>query len=179
MASIMMRRLSAGARVNLGGPLHTVGRRCTASLTGKQNPKTMESNILGSSSIKEGATIVEGFNHQGFTVGGIKHIGSVALFPRFSLLWKVSKVADISEDTLSLFTKFDPPIEILVIGTGSTIAPIDPKIRAFLTSKRIAVEVLDTGNACATFNFLSQEGRVAGAALIPPGSPRPDDSAST
>uniref|UniRef100_A0AAZ3SSH2 NADH:ubiquinone oxidoreductase complex assembly factor n=1 Tax=Oncorhynchus tshawytscha TaxID=74940 RepID=A0AAZ3SSH2_ONCTS len=58
--------------------------------------------------------------------------------------------------------------EVLVLGTGGRSERIDPKVLALLKSKGIAVEVQDTPNACATFNFLSSERRVVAAGLIPP-----------
>lgn len=58
--------------------------------------------------------------------------------------------------------------EILVLGTGARLERINPSVLALLRSKGIAVEVQDTPNACATFNFLTSEKRAAAAALIPP-----------
>uniref|UniRef100_A0A673GKB8 Uncharacterized protein n=1 Tax=Sinocyclocheilus rhinocerous TaxID=307959 RepID=A0A673GKB8_9TELE len=59
---------------------------------------------------------------------------------------------NITVASLSLFYLLEPRI-ILVLGTGK---------------KGIVVEVQDTPNACATFNFLSNEERLAAAGLIPP-----------
>lgn len=87
--------------------------------------------------------------------------------------------------------------EILVLGTGARLERINPSVLALLKKKGIAVEVQDTvkffrvvennflqdrksfatelnfpqfvqPNACATFNFLTAERRVAAAGLIPP-----------
>lgn len=41
-------------------------------------------------------------------------------------------------------------------------------VKDYLKSKGIALEVQDTHNACAAFHYLMDEGRLAGAALIPP-----------
>uniref|UniRef100_A0A673GH01 Uncharacterized protein n=1 Tax=Sinocyclocheilus rhinocerous TaxID=307959 RepID=A0A673GH01_9TELE len=72
-------------------------------------------------------------------------LGPCAVLPPALLQWNVS--------VLSLFYLLEPRIKVLVLGTGK---------------KGIVVEVQDTPNACATFNFLSNEERLAAAGLIPP-----------
>ncbi|XP_045931797.1 NADH dehydrogenase [ubiquinone] 1 alpha subcomplex assembly factor 3 isoform X2 [Micropterus dolomieu] len=81
---------------------------------------------------------------------------------------KVGSYKDITEESVSLFHMLEPRIEILVLGTGARLERINPSVLALLRSKGIAVEVQDTPNACATFNFLTSEKRAAAAALIPP-----------
>ncbi|KFQ20991.1 NADH dehydrogenase [ubiquinone] 1 alpha subcomplex assembly factor 3, partial [Mesitornis unicolor] len=58
--------------------------------------------------------------------------------------------------------------EILVLGTGDRVERLPPAMLKQMRECRIAVEVQDTPNACATFNFLTSEKRRAAAALIPP-----------
>nr|KAF6475361.1 NADH:ubiquinone oxidoreductase complex assembly factor 3 [Rousettus aegyptiacus] len=62
----------------------------------------------------------------------------------------------------------EPRIEIVVVGTGDRTERLPPQVLRAMRQRGIAVEVQDTPNACATFNFLCHEGRVTGAALIPP-----------
>ncbi|XP_032369169.1 NADH dehydrogenase [ubiquinone] 1 alpha subcomplex assembly factor 3 isoform X2 [Etheostoma spectabile] len=81
---------------------------------------------------------------------------------------KVGSYKDITEESVSLFHMLEPRIEILVLGTGARVERINPSVLALLKRKGIAVEVQDTPNACATFNFLINERRVAAAGLIPP-----------
>ncbi|XP_035858518.1 NADH dehydrogenase [ubiquinone] 1 alpha subcomplex assembly factor 3 isoform X2 [Sander lucioperca] len=81
---------------------------------------------------------------------------------------KVGSYKDITEESVSLFHMLEPRIEILVLGTGTRVERINPSVLALLKRKGIAVEVQDTPNACATFNFLTNERRVAAAGLIPP-----------
>lgn len=87
-----------------------------------------------------------------------------------------------------------PFLEIVVVGTGDRTERLQPHVLRAMRQRGIAVEVQDTvrpglgivegspgralarltlafslqPNACATFNFLCHEGRVTGAALIPP-----------
>ncbi|KAK4815305.1 hypothetical protein QYF61_026210 [Mycteria americana] len=58
--------------------------------------------------------------------------------------------------------------EILVLGTGDRVERLHPTVLKQMRECGIAVEVQDTPNACATFNFLTSEKRVAAAGLIPP-----------
>ncbi|EPQ07245.1 NADH dehydrogenase [ubiquinone] 1 alpha subcomplex assembly factor 3, partial [Myotis brandtii] len=80
----------------------------------------------------------------------------------------VGSHVDITEESLSLFWMLEPPIEIVVVGTGDRAERLPPPVLRAMRQRGIAVEVQDTPNACATFNFLCHEGRVTGAALIPP-----------
>uniref|UniRef100_A0A8C9KCT7 NADH dehydrogenase [ubiquinone] 1 alpha subcomplex assembly factor 3 n=1 Tax=Panthera tigris altaica TaxID=74533 RepID=A0A8C9KCT7_PANTA len=90
----------------------------------------------------------------GFMVNGNRVLGPCALLPHSVVQWNVGTHQDITEESFSLFWLLEPRI-----GTGEGEA---------MRQRGIAVEVQDTPNACATFNFLCHEGRVTGAALIPP-----------
>ncbi|XP_022353497.1 NADH dehydrogenase [ubiquinone] 1 alpha subcomplex assembly factor 3 isoform X1 [Enhydra lutris kenyoni] len=81
---------------------------------------------------------------------------------------QVGSHRDITEESFSLFWLLEPRIEIVVVGTGDRTERLQPQVLQALRQRGIAVEVQDTPNACATFNFLCHEGRVTGAALIPP-----------
>ncbi len=81
------------------------------------------------------------------------------------------------------------PTDLIVLGTGSRVRRIDQAVIDYLLRKGINVEIQDTvsgclppsplgycaallsppqPHACATFNYLLDEARPAGAALIPP-----------
>lgn len=81
---------------------------------------------------------------------------------------QVGSHQDITEESFSLFWMLEPRIEIVVVGTGNKTERLHPQVLQAMRQRGIAVEVQDTPNACATFNFLCHEGRVTGAALIPP-----------
>ncbi|PSR73693.1 hypothetical protein PHLCEN_2v10612 [Hermanssonia centrifuga] len=68
------------------------------------------------------------------------------------------------------FEVFDavvPKPEILLLGTGKRLILPPPSIRQYLTSIGIQIDVMDTRNACSTYNLLAEEGRRVAAALIP------------
>ncbi|KAF8197482.1 NADH dehydrogenase 1 alpha subcomplex assembly factor 3 [Pholiota molesta] len=66
-----------------------------------------------------------------------------------------------------IFEVVVPRPEILLLGTGKTLVQPPPFLREYLTTLGIQLEVLDTRNACSTYNLLSEEGRRVAAALLP------------
>uniref|UniRef100_UPI001ED7CEDD NADH dehydrogenase [ubiquinone] 1 alpha subcomplex assembly factor 3 n=1 Tax=Scatophagus argus TaxID=75038 RepID=UPI001ED7CEDD len=112
--------------------------------------------------------MIYSYNPRGFNIDGNRVIGPCAVLPPAILQWNVGSYKDITEESVSLFHMLEPRIEILVLGTGARLERIDPLVFALLKRKGIALEVQDTPNACATFNFLISEGRLAAAGLIPP-----------
>ncbi|KAF7207771.1 NADH dehydrogenase [ubiquinone] 1 alpha subcomplex assembly factor 3 isoform X1 [Nothobranchius furzeri] len=112
--------------------------------------------------------MIHSYSPIGFTVDSNQVLGPCALLPPAILQWNVGSHEDITEESVSLFHMIAPTIEILVLGTGARLERINPLVLALLRRKGIAVEVQDTPNACATFNFLISERRLVAAGLIPP-----------
>ncbi|XP_055613457.1 NADH dehydrogenase [ubiquinone] 1 alpha subcomplex assembly factor 3-like [Uranotaenia lowii] len=115
--------------------------------------------------------LINSYSQLGFRLNNqMMVLGPMAIFPRSVLSWNVETAKDINEHSLSLFTALDPKIDILVIGIGdqSATPAFNKKILEFMRKYRINVEVLNTEQACATFNFLNAEARMVAAALIPP-----------
>ncbi|KAM9272191.1 NADH dehydrogenase [ubiquinone] 1 alpha subcomplex assembly factor 3 [Cariama cristata] len=111
---------------------------------------------------------IEAYTTRGFTVSGDLVVGPCAILPRAILQWNVGSYRDISHESLSLFRLLEPQIEILVLGTGDRVERLHPAMLKQMRECGIAVEVQDTPNACATFNFLTSEKRMVAAGLIPP-----------
>ncbi|XP_029948265.1 NADH dehydrogenase [ubiquinone] 1 alpha subcomplex assembly factor 3 [Salarias fasciatus] len=116
----------------------------------------------------DGGVLIHSYSPAGFNIDGNRVFGPCALLPPAILQWNVGTHEDITEESVSLFHMVEPRIEILVLGTGTKLERISPAVLALLKRKSIAVEVQDTPNACATFNFLMSERRVVAAGLIPP-----------
>ena len=53
------------------------------------------------------------------------------------------------------------------MGCGPRAVFLPPALRTTLKSAGLALEVVDTGSACRTYNVLLAEGRRVAAALIP------------
>ncbi|XP_077181043.1 NADH dehydrogenase [ubiquinone] 1 alpha subcomplex assembly factor 3 [Paroedura picta] len=116
----------------------------------------------------EDIMFIEGYTNRSFTINGNRVIGPCAVLPRAILQWNVGTHKDITAESLTLFRLLEPRIEIVVLGTGSKLERVDPAVLKLMRQCGLAVEVQDTPNACATFNFLTSERRVAAAGLIPP-----------
>ncbi|KAG2155104.1 uncharacterized protein EDB93DRAFT_1239374 [Suillus bovinus] len=68
---------------------------------------------------------------------------------------------------LSVFETAVPKPEILVFGTGRRMELPPPSIRGYLKEMGIQLDIMDTRNACSTYNLLAEEGRRVAAALLP------------
>ncbi|KAF9777415.1 NADH dehydrogenase 1 alpha subcomplex assembly factor 3 [Thelephora terrestris] len=60
-----------------------------------------------------------------------------------------------------------PPKPNSPLGTGKHAAPLPRTLRNHLNQAGIQVDVMDTWNACSTYNLLAEEGRRVAAALLP------------
>lgn len=118
--------------------------------------------------VSDSAPMVNGYTTRGFVVNSNTVYGSVALLPRGFLSWKVASWDDLTVEKFALFYLIRPKIDLVVLGTGSKVQRVNLELLQNLKKKGINLEIQDTPNACATFNFLLSEGRPAGAALIPP-----------
>mmetsp|Transcript_6985 Transcript_6985/g.9372 ORF Transcript_6985/g.9372 Transcript_6985/m.9372 type:complete len:199 (+) Transcript_6985:121-717(+) len=113
-------------------------------------------------------TIIEGYDSWGFTIKGIRAQGAVLAFGTHYMLWRPQRFEDVTKDSLELVSFVKPKIEILVVGCGPTIPNLLRKdIMMHFKDKGISLEVMNTMNACATFNILNAEGRNVAAALLP------------
>jgi uncharacterized protein len=114
--------------------------------------------------------IVQGYGNSGFRVSDRDWAGGVIVFPIRTIGWKP---AAINELDLASFDAVrdanDPPIELLLIGTGLRTIFLPPELRSGLRELGLAVEAMDTGAACRTYNLLIGEERRVAAALLPVG----------
>ncbi|KAF9478652.1 DUF498-domain-containing protein [Pholiota conissans] len=71
------------------------------------------------------------------------------------------------KEFFELFEVVTPRPEILLLGTGKTLVQPPKFLREYMSTLGIQLDVLDTRNACSTYNLLSEEGRRVAAALLP------------
>ncbi|KAF4353132.1 hypothetical protein F8388_016977 [Cannabis sativa] len=90
------------------------------------------------------------YTDTGFTVNGVDYEGSL-----LSVVFPSSKLCVL--------------YQILILGCGRNIVPVDPELKRFIRSTGMKLEVLDSRNAISTYNILNEEGRIVAAALIPYG----------
>lgn len=79
--------------------------------------------------------------------------------------WEPASLRELKiEHVITIIENYHP--DIILLGTGpSLIFPAADFIHYF-AQHRIALEIMDTGAACRTYNVLSAEGRIVAAALL-------------
>jgi uncharacterized protein len=114
-----------------------------------------------------GRQIIERYAASGFRVSGVIYHGPVLIFPDLTVAWEVASVPDVTWETLAPVIEHGG-VEILLLGLGRSTSAVPAALRTALRGAGIALEVMDTGAACRTYNVLVAEDRRVAAALIPP-----------
>jgi uncharacterized protein len=114
--------------------------------------------------VKPGLQVVERYGPAGFRVGGVIYKTPILVFPERTIAWPDGA---LDETGLAAVIE-DGAVELLLLGLGRRIAPVPPVLRQALKAHGIAVEPMDTGAACRTFNIVVAEDRRVAAALLPP-----------
>jgi len=114
-----------------------------------------------------GRQIIERYAASGFRVNGVIYHGSVLVFPDLTVAWDAANASDVTLDTLAPVIEHGG-VEILLLGLGRSTSAIPATLRTALRTAGIALEAMDTGAACRTYNVLVAEDRRVAAALIPP-----------
>ena len=108
---------------------------------------------------------IESYGPGGFVVSGERWKGSILILADRVVAWEHGD--DALPDTGALAAAFTGgETELLILGLGTGAAAVPPAGRKTLGEAGIAVEAMDTGAACRTYNLLAGEGRAVGAALI-------------
>ncbi len=110
--------------------------------------------------------LIQGYGDGGFRVAGKVYRGSMLILPERTVAWSVVDPEGITPDSLAEVTADATPFRILVVGCGRRFAPPPEGLGGGLREAGVALEWMDTGAACRTFNVLLIEGRDVAAALI-------------
>ena len=113
-----------------------------------------------------GRQLIESYGDWRFRISGTVYEGSVLVLPARSLAWPVAAIAELSLDSLAPVIAVAAELEILLIGCGPRLAFVPDDLRQALREAGVAVEPMDTGAACRTYNVLIGEDRPVAAALI-------------
>jgi uncharacterized protein len=148
------------------------------SSAGQNNASTYEpSPVTAFAKQDDRRTFILGSDRYGFNVNNIRMRGSVLCFPNFTLLWNVTSVRNISPRSIAPVHMIKPRVELCIIGVTSSKKGekgrmeeedenVNPALFGYLSRKGVALEVMSTANAIATFNLLQAEDRPVCAALI-------------
>jgi uncharacterized protein len=110
--------------------------------------------------------VLQGYRAGGFTVSGVRHAGSILLFPDRVLPWAASEPDDLDLAGLEPVRTAQPVPDILIVGLGAGFALFPPALRQAIRAWGPVVEAMATPAACRTYNVLLAEGRRVAAALI-------------
>ncbi len=116
--------------------------------------------------IPQGRQIIESYGAGGFKVTGESYRGSLLVLPDWAAPWPLAVIDDLTLESLEPVLAAEPPVEVLLIGCGTAMAFIDPDLREAARRRGVALEPMDTGAACRTYNVLMAEDRRVAAALI-------------
>lgn len=111
--------------------------------------------------------VINAYGDGGFRISGKHWTEPVLVFPALTQPWAVTSFADLTIESLEPVFGAEPPVELLLIGCGPSIAFVPKDLRAAVKGRGVVIEGLDTGAACRTYNLLMGEGRRVAAALIP------------
>lgn len=106
--------------------------------------------------------LIQGYGDLGFTISGIRHAGSVLVFPARSIAW----AGELSPACFAPVIEAEDRPQILLVGCGRSMMPLPRELKAALRAAGITAEPMDTGAACRTYNILLAEERRVAAALI-------------
>jgi uncharacterized protein len=114
-----------------------------------------------------GRQIIERYAASGFRVSGVIYHGPVLVFHDLTVAWDAASARDVTWEALAPVIEHGG-VEILLLGLGRATSTVPAALRAALRTAGIALEAMDTGAACRTYNVLVAEDRRVAAALIPP-----------
>jgi uncharacterized protein len=111
-------------------------------------------------------TPIEAYGNGGFRFADMSHRGSILCLPTGMHAWPVSAPVEITLASLAPALALAADLDVLLIGLGVDIAPLDPAIREAFRAQGVIVEAVATGSANSTYNVLFGEQRAVAAALI-------------
>jgi len=117
--------------------------------------------------VPKGRQLIQAYGEGGFRISGTRHEGSVWVLPDETIAWSVLQLSDLDMGSfVDLITRANHHAGLLIIGTGRQMLPLPKALRDKCREVGLAVEPMDTGAACRTYNVLLTEERSVAAALI-------------
>jgi uncharacterized protein len=121
--------------------------------------------------VAPGRQVIEAYGPNGFRISGTIYEGAVIVFPEATVPWPVTSLTETTMASLAAVCEragTERAIEVLLLGCGRRMAPVPAALRAGLRQIGVAVDAMETGAACRTYDVLLTEGRRVAAALLPP-----------
>jgi uncharacterized protein len=109
---------------------------------------------------------IDAYGNGGFRFAGMSHRGSLLSLPSGIYAWNAIGIEDLTSAHFAAVLAEKADTALLLLGSGRTLTLPAAGIRSDLEAAGIALEVMDTGAACRTYNVLLAERRPIAAALI-------------
>ena len=102
-----------------------------------------------------------------FDLQGMSHQGlNYLCLPSGIHSWEPQTHTDFTIQSFEKVFHEADQIEVLLIGTGITLVPLNNKVRSKFRELKIIADSMSTGAAVRTFNVLLSENRAVATALI-------------
>lgn len=99
-------------------------------------------------------------------MSGVNFSGSVIVLPGGTASWPLTSMDDISKEALSSVLDVASSLDVFLLGCGAQMQLLNRDLRTSLREGGLAVDAMETGAACRSYNVLVTEGRSVAAALI-------------
>lgn len=113
-----------------------------------------------------GRAPVDAYGNGGFRFADMSHRGSILCLPSGIHGWDLAEGDALSPEAFERAISEAEGIEVLLVGTGTTLRPLPRETRERLKAAGISADPMSTGAAVRTFNILLAEERAVAAALI-------------
>jgi uncharacterized protein len=115
--------------------------------------------------VRQGSKIIQSYADGRFRISGEVYEGGVIVTAAAVVLWHPP--VTVQDLTPQHFSDIPPGLDVLLLGTGKTMQFVPPALRAALKAAGLpAIDSMDTGAACRTYNVLLAEGRRVAACLM-------------
>ena len=113
-----------------------------------------------------GRAPIDAYGSGGFRFADMSHRGSILCLPSGIYAWSVTAPGEIGVEAMRRVLEEADSIEVLLVGTGTDLVPLDPHLKEKLRENGVGSDPMSTGAAVRTFNVLLSEERPVAAALI-------------
>ncbi len=113
-----------------------------------------------------GELLIQGYHGGGFTVGGVRCVGSLLVLPGRVLPWSAAEAGRVTLESLAPLREVAAEVEILLLGTGERAQLVPMALRRAVRAWGPVIEPMTTPAACRTYNVLLSEDRRVAAALV-------------
>ncbi|MFD2180812.1 Mth938-like domain-containing protein [Rhodoplanes azumiensis] len=111
--------------------------------------------------------VIESYGDGGFRLGDLSHRGALVCLTDGIWAADIASPDAIGDDVIAFVAGSTPPVEHLLIGSGTAPWIVPEALRTRLRDHGIVVESMTTGPAVRTWNMLLVERRRVGAILLP------------